>query len=317
MECGLRRQRRRQVTRLKCGGFIFAYRTNHTMCDAAGLVQFLTAVGEAARGARVPSVLPVWARDAFKARNPPRVTCTHHEYDDVPDTHGTLFPLDDMIHRSFCFRRTEISALRRFLPDHLSKCSAVELLTAALWRCRTIALQPKDLEQEVRVGCLVNLRYKKVNPPLPIGFYGNAFAFPVALTTAAKLCRNPLGFAVEVVKSAKANVTEEYMRSLADLLVIRGRPPFNVVGTYYVSDLTRAGFGDVDFGWGKAAYAGPPISGPWPLARVTSFFIPFQDDNGEDGIVVPVSLPPPAMERFVKELDGMLKANAIDIKSAL
>ncbi|GLT55587.1 hypothetical protein SLA2020_286970 [Shorea laevis] len=34
-----------QVTRLKCGGFIFALRLNHTMSDAAGLVQFMTAVG--------------------------------------------------------------------------------------------------------------------------------------------------------------------------------------------------------------------------------------------------------------------------------
>ncbi|XP_004290447.1 PREDICTED: benzyl alcohol O-benzoyltransferase [Fragaria vesca subsp. vesca] len=302
-----------QVTRLKCGGFIFALRLNHTMSDAAGLVQFMTAVGEAARGARVPSILPVWAREAFNARNPPRVTCTHHEYDDVPDTHGTLIPLDDMAHRSFFFRPTEISAIRRFLPDHLRKCSTFEILTAALWRCRTIALEPKDPEQEVRVLCIVNARSKIVNPPLPTGFYGNAFAFPVALTTAAKLCKNPLGFALELVKSAKADVTEEYMQSLADLMVIRGRPHFTVVGTYLVSDVTRAGFGDVDFGWGKAAYGGPAKGGVGAIPGVASFYIPFRDNNGEDGIVVPVCLPAPAMERFVKELDGMLKEKPIDL----
>ncbi|TQD75265.1 hypothetical protein C1H46_039184 [Malus baccata] len=41
----------RLMTRLKCGGFIFAMRLNRTMFDAIGLAQFLNAVGEIARGA--------------------------------------------------------------------------------------------------------------------------------------------------------------------------------------------------------------------------------------------------------------------------
>lgn len=301
-----------QVTRLQCGGFIFALRLNHTMSDAAGLVQFMTAVGEIARGARAPSILPVWQREAFNARNPPRVTCTHREYDDVPDTKGTLIPLDDMAHRSFFFRPTEISAIRRFLPQHLRKCSTFEIITAALWRCRTKALQPQDPEEEVRVLCIVNARTKMIERPVPTGYYGNAFAFPVALTTASKLCQNPLGFALELVRAAKAAVTEEYMRSVADLMVIKGRPHFAVVGTYLVSDLTHAGFGDVDFGWGKAAYGGAAKGGVGAIPGVASFYIPFRDNNGEDGIVVPICLPAPAMERFVKELNTMLNANDID-----
>ncbi|KAE8077561.1 hypothetical protein FH972_016116 [Carpinus fangiana] len=35
-----------QVTHLKCGEFIFALRLNHTMSDAAGLVQFMMAMAE-------------------------------------------------------------------------------------------------------------------------------------------------------------------------------------------------------------------------------------------------------------------------------
>ena len=77
--------------------------------------------------------------------------------------------------------------------------------------------------------------------------------------------------------------------------------------------MTRAGFGDVDFGWGKAAYGGPAKGGVGAIPGVASFYIPFRDNNGEDGIVVPVCLPAPAMERFVKELDGMLKEKPIDL----
>jgi hypothetical protein len=294
-----------QVTRLKCGGFILALRLNHTISDAASLVQFMMAVGEMARGAHTPSILPVWQRHLLNARDPPRVTCEHREYDEIADTKGTIIPLDDMAHRSFFFGPTEISALRRFVPRHLSQCSTFELLTACLWRCRTIAIQP-DLDEEVRIICIVNAR-PKFDPPLPTGYYGNAFAFPVAVTTAGKLCKNPLGYALDLVKKAKNDVTEEYMRSLADLMVIRGRPHFTVVRSYLVSDLTRAGFGEVDFGWGMPAYGGPAKGGVGAIPGVASFYIPFKNGLGEDGIVIPICLPAPAMERFVKQLDGLLK----------
>ncbi|KAF8380840.1 hypothetical protein HHK36_028335 [Tetracentron sinense] len=292
-----------QVTRLICGGFIFALRLNHTMSDAAGLVQFMSAVGEMARGAAVPSVQPVWQRELLNARDPPKVSCVHHEYDQVADTKGTLIPLDDMAHRSFFFGPQEVSALRKHVPPHLRHCSGFELLTACLWRCRTIALQP-DPEEEVRVLCIVNARAKCL---LPEGFYGNAFAFPVALTAAGKLCQNPLGYALELVRKAKADVTGEYMKSVADLMVSKGRPHFTVVRTYLVSDVTRAGFGEVDFGWGKAVYGGPAKGGVGAIPGVASFYIPFRNGKGEDGIVVPVCLPGPAMERFVVELEGMIK----------
>lgn len=294
-----------KVTRLKCGGFIFALRLNHTMSDAAGLVQFMAAVGEIARGARAPSIPPVWQRHLLNARDPPRLSRTLHEYDEVADTKGTIIPLDDMAHRSFFFGPTEVSALRRLVPHHLSQCSTFEILTACLWRCRTMALQP-DRDEEVRILCIVNAR-SRFNPPLPTGYYGNVFAFSVALTTAGKLCENPLGYALELVRKAKNNVDEDYMRSVADLMVLRGRPHFTVVRTYLVSDVTRAGFGEVDFGWGKAAYGGPAKGGVGAIPGVASFYIPFKNSKGQDGIVMPICLPAAAMERFAKEMDSLLK----------
>ncbi|KAL5723538.1 hypothetical protein ACHQM5_006926 [Ranunculus cassubicifolius] len=299
-----------QVTRLACGGFIFALRLNHTMSDAAGLVQFMNTVGEMARGLSEPSIKPVWNRELLNARDPPRVTCIHHEYDNVPDTKGTLIPLDDMAHRSFFFGPQEAIALRKNIPPHLERSSMFEILTACLWRCRTIALNP-DSDDEVRVLCIVNAR-AKFNPKLPEGYYGNAFAFPVAVTKAGKLCQNPLGYAVELVKKAKADVTEDYMKSVADLMVLNGRPHFTVVGTYLVSDVTRAGFSDVDFGWGKAAYGGPAKGGVGAIPGVASFYIPMKNAKGEDGVVVPICLPGPAMERFVVELNKIMEEPAVD-----
>ncbi|PWA57332.1 benzyl alcohol O-benzoyltransferase [Artemisia annua] len=290
-----------QVTRLSCGGFIFGLRINHTMSDAAGLVQFLMALGEIAKGASMPSTLPVWRRELLSARDPPRVTCTHYEYEELVDTKGTVTPLDDTAHKSFFFGLAQIAALRRFVPLHLKKCTTFEVLTACIWRCRTIALQP-DPEDEMRIMCLVNAR-KKFNPPIPVGYYGNAFCYPAAISTARDLINKPLGYALELVIKAKSNVTEEYMRSVADLMVTKGRPLFTVVRSYLISDVTHAGFDDVDFGWGKPTFAGPSRAGVGAFPSV-SFYIPFTNYKGESGIVVSICLPKVAMNRFEQEINS-------------
>ncbi|CAN1246274.1 Benzyl alcohol O-benzoyltransferase [Linum grandiflorum] len=184
-----------------------------------------------------------------------------------------------MEHRSFFFGRKEMSALRAHAPPHLrEKCSQFEILTACLWKCRTAALRP-DPEEEMRIICIVNAR-AKFDPPLPRGYYGNAFAFPAAVARADDLCRNPLGYALDLVRKAKSDVNEEYMRSVADMM---------------------------DFGWGKAAYAGPAKGGVGAIPGVASFYIPFTNKEGEKGIVLPICLPAEAMVIFVNELETMLK----------
>lgn len=107
-------------------------RFNHTMSDGTGLVQFMKAVGEMARGADAPFILPVWQRELLDARDPPRITCTHREYDQVADTRGALIPLDDLDLRSFFFGPTQMSALRKGLPPHQRASSTFEILTACL-----------------------------------------------------------------------------------------------------------------------------------------------------------------------------------------
>ncbi|KAG2537161.1 benzyl alcohol O-benzoyltransferase-like [Panicum virgatum] len=298
-----------QVTRLACGGFILGVRLHHTMADAQGLVQFLGAVAELARGTAAPTVRPVWGRELLEARDPPRPAFAHREYDEVPDTKGTIIPLDDMVHRSFFFGRREVAAVRAHLPPHLrSRASTFDLLTGLLWKCRTAALAP-DADEEMRMICIVNARGGRSGAAIPEGYYGNAFALPVAVATAGDLAARPLGFAVELVKRAKG-VGVEYMRSVADLMVLRGRPHFTVVRAYLASDVTKAGFGDLDFGWGRPVYGGPAKGGVGAIPGVVSFLIPFRNAKGEDGIVVPMCLPGPAMDTFVRELGKLLSPPA-------
>ncbi|GMI85445.1 hypothetical protein like AT5G17540 [Hibiscus trionum] len=287
-----------QVTRLKCGGFIFAHRFNHTMSDAVGLIQFMCAVGEIARGAVAPSTPPVWERHLLNARDPPLITCEHPEYDHATATIGTIMATDNLVHRSFFFGSAQISALKRFIPDNL-RCSTFDILTAFIWRCRTKAMELGP-DEDVRLICIVNAR-SKFNPPLPLGYYGNALGYPAAQTTAGKLSQNPLEYAVKLVKEAKVKATKEYMKSTADLMVSRGRPNVNTTRSLLVSDLSRAGFREVDFGWGKAEFGGPSNG-----TEIVSFYVPSKNKEGEEGIVVPVCLHAPLMKCFVKEINRTL-----------
>ena len=144
-----------QVTRLKCGGFIFALRYNPTMADGFGLVQFMKAIAEIARGAYAPSIFPIWQRALLTARDPLRITCCHPEYDQVPITNNTAIPIVNMAHRFIFFSPLKISALRQTLPAHLRHCSFFELIAAYVWRLRTIVLQLSP-EEEVCFLCPIN-----------------------------------------------------------------------------------------------------------------------------------------------------------------
>lgn len=302
-----------QVTRLRCGGFIVAVRANHAMTDGTGIMQLMNAVGEMSRGLPSPSVLPVWDRERLNAREPPHVTFPLREYETHPHANGhhETDGADGLVQQSFLFGPSDIAAIRAHAPsDRVKPFSSFDVLSANLWRCRTIATTgsgPGSLygpDDEVGLLFAVNAR-GKFNPPLPRGYYGNACAFPIVRARAGDVVTKPIGFILDLIRKAKEEVNEEYMKSISDLMVTKDRPHFTVHQTYVVSDLRHLGFADADFGWGKPIFGGPASNGSIPDA---SFFISFKNKKGESMVMVPIALPAPAMEVFVKEVQGMLKA---------
>ncbi|XP_015897314.3 methanol O-anthraniloyltransferase-like [Ziziphus jujuba] len=238
-----------QVTRLRCGGFIVATRKNHMLVDAFGVAQFMNAVGEMARGAQHPSVMPVWHRELLDGRKPPRVTRIHHEYQqDINDAKLDI-DLTNLVHLSFVFGPDQIKAIRKHLPPHLATCSRFELITACIWKCRTLALN-LDPEEVVQVTCAINGRGKNFGLNLPSGYYGNVVFFLNAFSKAGVLCKNPLGYALELLKKARSEMSEEHIRSAIDFIATKQPPNYKIKGNFIVSDVTKVGFREVDFGWG-------------------------------------------------------------------
>lgn len=291
-----------QVTRLSCGGFICTTMLNHTVCDGFGIGMFYHAAAEMSRGSSAPTILPVWERERLHARAPPRVTCVHHEFDDPPpDDDNSKAPKEPLSIRSIFFTRKDLEGLRAQLPAHLRKSATTfDILTAYLWRCRTAALRLAP-DEETRLIIAVNAR-GKLNPPLSEGFYGNAIILPATVTKAGKLMENKLEYGVELVRKVKAMATEEYVRSTADLLVLKGRPHYTVHNTYLVADIRYAGHGELDWGWGKPSFGGPADVGE----EFISFLLTFKNGKGENGILVPICLPESTMESFMIEFKKMV-----------
>ncbi|KAG2624525.1 benzyl alcohol O-benzoyltransferase-like [Panicum virgatum] len=286
-----------QVTRLLCGGFVLALRLNHTICDAIGLAQFMSAAAEIARGLPAPTIEPAWSRELLEARRPPKPAFPHREFDPVPPPPP---PPGDMVMRTFTFGPDDVAAIQRGIPPKLA-ATTFEALTAAIWRARTAALElPPD--EEVRAVAIVNFRGVP-ELGLPAGYYGNACVPVAALTTAGALLAGSLGDAVELVRGTKAAVTAEYVWSAVDLLVLRGRPFVAMANLFLVSDNRHAGFHRVDLGWGEPMYGGPAAT----LFGV-SFFVHVENGGGEEGAVaVMIVLPRPAMDRFSSEVEALLK----------
>nr|GLL48760.1 methanol O-anthraniloyltransferase-like [Ipomoea trifida] len=289
-----------QVTRLICGGFVVAIHVNHVLADGLGLSQFVKAVGELAQGASSPSTKPVWKRELLTAKHLPlQTTYDHTEYGIVG--HNSTIDPHNLVSRSFFFGPKEMKAMRQKLPTQTKPISKFDMITACIWICRTRALE-FDADETVGVLCAINVR-DKGPPVLRDGYYGNALVFPAAVAKAGRLLSpsgSPLEYAVELIEKAKSRVSEDYVRSEVNFMDSKGRPPLlRSRSSIIVTDLSRIGFDEMDFGWGKPVYGGT-MDGSASATAITH--ARYRNSDGEDGVVVPVFLPAAAMKRFEEEM---------------
>ncbi|KAJ4954225.1 hypothetical protein NE237_031057 [Protea cynaroides] len=308
-----------QVTRMMCGGFIFTLRMNHAMSDAAGLVQIMSAVGEIARGALVPFVPPMWERELLHPRNPPRLTFSHPEYDEMPNNKGTLIPHDNMY---LSDPKEDVRVIfivntrAKFKPPlpveyygnalaHMVAISSVAKL------CNNLVGYALELVKKSKADGKKIISNHPVHPVVD-GWTGFERHAPQCIGMRVFYIQSVRSWLDELdgleTISIQADVTEEYMRSLVDLLELKWPPLIMLEKTYLVSDLRCTGFREVDFGWGQPVYGGPA------LGKVTSFYIPFRNHKGEDGIVEPFYLTGPAMEKLEKEIESMRSLPSMNLR---
>ncbi|TVU31424.1 hypothetical protein EJB05_23108, partial [Eragrostis curvula] len=299
-----------QVTRFRCGGFAIGLQFSHCIADGYGIVQFMKAIADVARGGeKAPSVTPVWGREQLMARSPPCPDYVQQKLLSLlrRDPSGTTPPAS-MVCRYFVFGADEVAALRRRVPEDLgASCTRFELLTAAIWRCRTAAWggQHGTAGKRARLSFTANIRRRWEG--IPPGYYGNALVYHVVDVAAGELCERPLAHAVELVREAKKDTTEEHVRSTVDFLAAMralaadgggGKPPLAYdEETFMVSDWTRLGEDGLDFAWAERVAGGVA-----KLVVPLSYYGTCRSKDGDELVVVSVLLPGQVMERFEKEM---------------
>ncbi|XP_023002311.1 fatty alcohol:caffeoyl-CoA acyltransferase [Cucurbita maxima] len=297
-----------QVTNLSCGGMILCTGINHCLSDGVGTSQFLHAWAHITTKPNLPlPIKPFHFRHVFKPRNPLHVTYPHPQYSKTTpsNTHNNNNNNNLLnLLRSLPLRPVSVSLSaaqilrlkRRCIPS--LKCTNFEALAAHTWQCwlhslAVAAVVPLPPSLPVNLLFSVNVRRRLLLPELPSGFYGNAFVLACAQSSVKELnaaaTSANIHHGVTLVQQAKAAVTDEYVRSVVDMLDDRSVRT-DMSSSLVISQWSKLGLEDLDFGEGKPVNMGPLASDIYCL------FLPVAGDV--NAVRVLVSVPECVAHKF-------------------
>ncbi|KAL2510439.1 HXXXD-type acyl-transferase family protein [Abeliophyllum distichum] len=241
-----------QITQFECGGFVVGLIFSHSICDGLGAAQFLNAVGEMAKGVEQLSINPVWCRDFLPP--PPLQFHANSMPADMPPVPPILdYQLE---HANIDISPDQINDLKQKFRELTGKnCSSFEIVAASLWSHRARAINQKD-DTDMTLVFFANCRHL-LNPPLPVGFYGNCF-FPVTITVSNQtLTKASNAEIVKLIQEAKAGLPNEFGKWVKGELMKDPFAPPLVYTTMFISEWGRLGFNQVDYGWGHPVHIVP------------------------------------------------------------
>ncbi|XP_051124230.1 alcohol acyltransferase 9 [Andrographis paniculata] len=284
-----------QVTNLRCGGMILCTAISHCFCDGIGTSQFLHAwAHETAQlgGASSALIQPFHSRHVLKPRSPPRVSFPHPGFTNItPDSSSIHHVLQSqpLIPSSLTFSTAQILRLKRRLPPSI-KCTTFEVLACHTWRCwvRSLGLH---LHSSMAVKLLFSVNVRKVFDEMPQGYYGNGFVLASAEADANELVA-PAGLhdGVKLVQQAKSRITAEYVRSMIDLMEEDPTVRVDQSSSLVISQWSRLGLHELDFGQGKPLHMGPLSS------YIYCVFLPVIGES--DAVRVLLSMPESVVYKF-------------------
>ncbi|XP_062208395.1 acyl transferase 4-like [Phragmites australis] len=237
-----------QVTEFTCGSFVVGVISCHAIADGLGAGQFINAVGDYARGLPKPRVSPIWARDLVPS--PPKLSSAPPPFPRMFQfRHFTVDLSFDSINK----------AKSQFFESTGQRCSSFDVAIAKTWQARTRALRLADSSARVTLCFFANTRHLLPKDSAgAAGFYGNCF-YPVTVSAESGAVESAdTAGVVAMIREAKARLPAEFARWAAGELV--EEDPYELSFTYeslFVSDWTRLGFVEADYGWGTPSQVIP------------------------------------------------------------
>ena len=293
-----------QVTLFSCGGFSLGLRLCHCLCDGLGAMQFFRAWAAAAKtGTLITEPEPSWDREIFLPRSPPMVKFPHVEFMNIEDGSSLTMTLWQTKPVQKCYRvsrefQSHLKTLAQ--PDDVFACTTFDAMAAHIWRSWVKALDVRPLNYELRLTFSVNARQKLHNPPLKDGFYGNVVCVACATSTVSELVNGQISDTTCLVREARLNVSEEYLRSTLDYIEVDRPKKLEFGGKLTITQWTRFSmYESADFGWGRPVYAGPIDLTPTPQVCV---ILPEGKPDPNGTMVVCICLPEAATDKFTEYL---------------
>ncbi|PUZ67552.1 hypothetical protein GQ55_3G445100 [Panicum hallii var. hallii] len=232
-----------QVTEFSCGGFVLGVTWNHAVADGAGMVQFLKAIGELARGLPSPSVAPVRRDDSLPSL--PAV---------VPiDKLLSLEPFDDLVYLDFTVPSSAIGRIRADFGSRFGghPCSVFDAVSAVVWRCRTRAVM-SDPEAPAALFFSANAR-RHVGAKQ--GYYGNCVTAQLVTEKSGTVAGGDVVELAKKIRDAKETIADQFNdaegggpRRAATRPVLQDRYDMVIVSSWQ-----NLGFDEVDLGSGRPA----------------------------------------------------------------
>lgn len=253
-----------KITHFRCGGVGVAITWSHAVVDGLGAGHFYSEWCRLARGEPLGTA-PVHDRSLLRAGEPPRSVPEFIEQEAAPP----LPPPTTVDSRTTSVKlpvsKSQINKLKQAAGDLNNgrrPYTRVEVLTAHVWRCASKA-RGNEGKKLNAIGIAIDIR-KRINPPLPRAFNGNAVMIVTATSDSEDLVSKPLSYICDTIRRTLDKVTDElvwsyldHQKALEDLGAWRGvmtpEGVFTNPDVLMVSWMNLS-FNNLNFGWGNEAH---------------------------------------------------------------
>ncbi|PON37936.1 Transferase [Trema orientale] len=296
-----------QVTKFACGGFTIGFGISHMVADGFGAAQIFKALAELSKGKEL-SVKPVWERERLVG-TPIKEPLKVDKCPPATSPYGMSSDIEDEI---FYVKSESIKRLKEeILSSGSGNITTFEILAAFVWRARLRALKLNH-DGKTCLYFATGLR-KLIQPPLPEGYYGNAFLTSAVELTGKELEEKPLSEIVNMIKEKKKDVLDNnYIRNTIDVLetklVNRDNEKIKATGALMaLTDWRNLGLVSDEFGSGWKIVNVTSL--PWEcfgsVDLVTFLPAPKSDPSLKGAVGILASLPKQAMPKFKEEIDAL------------